>query len=290
MRALCLLDSGSEVCLVPTKYVKMTEVRPASKRLFAADGTLIPLLGEALIRAELGDVIVYINGFVSDNINDLILGVDFMKKNRAVWNFDTGIVELNGIKYELEERANKENWCRRVVCEESVLLPPKSESIVSGRVMLHSVSGSNIAGQWASNLNRLTPSVSVAQVLIPERLSNVPMRVLNTGETAAYMKKGSTIADLEQVEVCEYIEDENSSSDLDPIQAAVIGKMIDGIDESITKSEKEELRALLTEFKSVFAFSENELGRTSATRHEIDTGNARPIKQRLRRQPGRIKK
>jgi len=222
---------------------------------------------------------------VSDHINDLILGVDFMKKNRAVWNFDTGIVELNGIKYELEERANKENWCRRAACEENVLLPPKSESIVSGRVMLHSVSGTNTAGQWASNLNRLTPSVSVAHVLIPERLLNVPMRVLNTGETAAYMKKGSTIADLEQVEVCEYIKDENSSSDLDPMQAAVMGKMIDGIDESITKSEREELRALLTEFKSVFALSDNELGRTSATRHEIDTGDARPVKQRLRRQP-----
>jgi len=57
MRALGLLDRGSEVCLVPTKYVKMAEVWPASKRLFAANG----MLGEALIRAELGDVIVYIN-------------------------------------------------------------------------------------------------------------------------------------------------------------------------------------------------------------------------------------
>ena len=42
---------------------------------------------------------------------------------------------------------------------------------------------------------------------------------------------------------------------------------------------------LLLEFSAAFSLSENELGRTSVAKHAIDTGEARPVRQRLRRQP-----
>jgi transposase InsO family protein len=48
---------------------------------------------------------------------------------------------------------------------------------------------------------------------------------------------------------------------------------------------KERLRALLSEFRSVFSVNENDLGRTVLLSHGIDTGDAAPVRQQLRRHP-----
>src|SRR5688572_25604686 len=48
---------------------------------------------------------------------------------------------------------------------------------------------------------------------------------------------------------------------------------------------REQLRELLTEFSDVFSVGEGDLGRTNVTTHRIDTGDAGPVRQPLRRQP-----
>jgi len=45
---------------------------------------------------------------------------------------------------------------------------------------------------------------------------------------------------------------------------------------------------LLQTYQDVFSKSEYDLGRTTLTEHRIDTGDARPIKQGLRKQPQTI--
>ncbi len=42
---------------------------------------------------------------------------------------------------------------------------------------------------------------------------------------------------------------------------------------------------LISEFQDVFSKGDDDLGQTDLVEHRIDTGNARPIRQRLRRQP-----
>jgi hypothetical protein len=69
-------------------------------------------------------------------------------------------------------------------------------------------------------------------------------------------------------EVSEHLQDllERSAKELDP-------------------SEREKLAELLTEFQDVFARSEFDFGGFTALEHEIDTGDAHPIKERMRRTP-----
>ena len=49
--------------------------------------------------------------------------------------------------------------------------------------------------------------------------------------------------------------------------------------------QQERLWQLLFEFKDSFALSEEEVGQTHLVQHEIDTGDARPIKMHPRRIP-----
>ena len=51
----------------------------------------------------------------------------------------------------------------------------------------------------------------------------------------------------------------------------------------LSTDQREQLRQLLTKFKDSFVWSEQDVGYTHLMQHEIDTGDARPVKIRPRR-------
>lgn len=57
------------------------------------------------------------------------------------------------------------------------------------------------------------------------------------------------------------------------------------VSESLSESESVQLSVLLNNYKSVFAFNDNELGSTSLIEHSIDVGETKPIFQRPYRIP-----
>lgn len=60
--------------------------------------------------------------------------------------------------------------------------------------------------------------------------------------------------------------------------------LTDSVDPSVTEEEKVRLKELLHEYADVFSKSEVDLGCTDLGVHFVDTGEARPIKQKLPRQ------
>jgi len=61
--------------------------------------------------------------------------------------------------------------------------------------------------------------------------------------------------------------------------------LLDGVDDSIPESACLALKTILMKHQDVFSQNENDLGRTSIIMHHIDTGDARPVRQPLRRYP-----
>src|SRR5258708_30221449 len=70
---------------------------------------------------------------------------------------------------------------------------------------------------------------------------------------------------------------ENSRSHLQPV--------LQSLPDQLTEDEVAEATELIERYHDVFSSHEYDLGRTNLMEHTIDTGNARPICQRLRRQP-----
>ena len=50
----CLLDTGSEVCLFPEGIIDSVTVRKTNRTLKAANGTVIPILGEVTLPVFIG--------------------------------------------------------------------------------------------------------------------------------------------------------------------------------------------------------------------------------------------
>jgi len=86
----------------------------------------------------------------------------------------------------------------------------------------------------------------VAGTLLPNRSTNLPVRVLNATEKPVVIRQGTTVSDI---------------------------------------SIKERLRSLLKKYAGIISLHELDLGWTDLVTHAIDTGDAKPIRQQLRRHP-----
>jgi hypothetical protein len=280
---LCLLDTGADVSLIPTSKAGGAAVKPTSQKLFAVNGTEISVRGEVEIAASADGVPIRIAGLVSDHVTDVILGIGFLAEHKMLWDFASATVQIAGVSQQMYSKPLR-NWCRRVVLADAVTLPPSSESVVSTKVVFEGGVGCVDHGEWATVINEPSPGVSVERTLIPPRTVDVPVRVANLNEAAVEWAAGTVVADLDQVEVY----DDGTAQPTpgySPEQLAILKSMVDGVDDSVTKDERDRLLSLLTEYASAFSLREDEIGHTTVTRHAIDTADALPVRQRLRRQP-----
>ena len=81
----CLLDTGSETTVIPASVVDAELIRSTSHVLTAANGTSIPLLGEVTLKIQIGRFTSSIFGLVTEHVDEVMIGIDWMTINRVVW-------------------------------------------------------------------------------------------------------------------------------------------------------------------------------------------------------------
>jgi len=72
---------------------------------------------------------------------------------------------------------------------------------------------------------------------------------------------------------------------ISPAHEEVIQQMVDGLPSELTSEQREKVRGLLTQHRTILSLGDHDVGRTHLVEHTIDTGDHRPIRQPLRRQP-----
>jgi predicted aspartyl protease len=117
----CLLDTGSEVSLLPASLVESSLTQPTRLRLSAANGSQINVQGEATLNMKVGEFNTTVTGLVSDHIVDIILGIDWLTETGAVWDFRRSRIELGGSMHPLHSLSSRTVWCNRVVFQEDLL-------------------------------------------------------------------------------------------------------------------------------------------------------------------------
>jgi hypothetical protein len=102
----CLLDTGSEISLLPASMVSPGQLRNTLQTLSAANGTSIPVLGEAIVPIKLGNFSTTVKGLVSAHIVEVMLGIDWLTASAAVWDFGKGCINF-------WERGSSVAWKKR---------------------------------------------------------------------------------------------------------------------------------------------------------------------------------
>ena len=99
-----LVDTGSQRSILNSDFCQTSQLCPVKGRLIAVNGNTIPVLGEVRLRLRLGDMVVYHNFWVSDQIREGIIGNDFLSKHHAVLDLGKGEMNIRGSRLSLVSR------------------------------------------------------------------------------------------------------------------------------------------------------------------------------------------
>ena len=279
-----LLDTGSDTSLIPYGLVKDVSLEPTTHGIFAANGSALRVRGKTTITVMVNDHFMDIEGLVTDNVAEMIVGIDWLSARSARWDFETSQITIDGSAYQLHARPPK-GWCRRVSLQEDCVIPARTESLLPVDVLVSDV-GDALKSKstiWLVDAVELRPGLLVARSLVPDRFTDVPLRVMNLSSDPVRLSAGTVMAELQTADV-EAERQPNANTDSEDRDELIQG-MVDKVHCSVGIEERRKLYQVLNEYSDVLSRGENDLGRTDLVRHRIDTDDAPPVRQPLRRHP-----
>jgi len=164
----CLVDTGSEVTLVPRDLIKRfrcLEMNPLTCRVFASTNTPIRIDGEVQLPFFLGERCLWTNTLVSEDVEEPMLGIDWLKKYDCVWNFKTGLVCIDG--QPTVTFTHRHIKSRQVLVQEYQEIPPRSQKEIIARMTLHSTHEPE--EDIMVETNRLKAELYVGRTFLPTR-------------------------------------------------------------------------------------------------------------------------
>jgi len=246
--------------------------------------TVINVVGEVMIKIRIGDLILPTRFVLSDKITEPMLGVEWLRCNRMIWDFAKDILLVNGVVFLLIP-GEKGGMCRRVVATEKVIVPARSQAIVPGRVEMIRMSSDSDGGVWTTDVSELRNGVNVARAILPESLNDLHILVLNCSDEPCEINAETMLTELSLAQCAEQAENETLTKEVCGQSYAHLSKLLDGLDAGVSDAQRVELVIILREFADVFSTGELDLGETSLAAHRIDTGDAMLMRQTLRGQP-----
>ena len=69
----CMLDTRSDVMLLPASIIRGLSLRPSTTELRAVKGMKIPILGESMVNAKLSDKKIQFTSLAMEHVDELLL-------------------------------------------------------------------------------------------------------------------------------------------------------------------------------------------------------------------------
>ena len=102
-----LLDTGSEITLIPTSWVKSKDWRVSNQQLQAANGTEIVVQGEVTVSTRLRDLIMPTSCLVAEGITEFMIGLDWINLNVDSIDVKNNKIVVRGRTFRLEKGLTK---------------------------------------------------------------------------------------------------------------------------------------------------------------------------------------
>ncbi|CAG2250991.1 unnamed protein product [Mytilus edulis] len=248
-----------------------------------------PILGKVDVELNIDDLIIYQELTVLENLTfNIILGIDFLKANKAHINFENNTlaiqenllnVPLNNIETMNEHYAHVKTIAVEVI-------PPHCEMIIPVRLSVRHRNNSTVILEpnFSNDIKNLVGSKVVVNVQNGKAL----YRILNPTGLSIKLYRNKKIAKAFEI-------DKNgifASNDNDSIYKSIKVNKYQNVEkelgikinENLNADQRKQLTELLSRNRNVFAKDITELGKTSYHYHRIDTGNAPPVQSMPYRQ------
>jgi hypothetical protein len=302
--APCLVDTGCQLSLVPSKIVTGLPLRPAVKQVMAANGTTIEVDGAITTTVSLNGYDTTVDFLVTKDVSEVMLGMDFLGNKACSRDFATSTLWLEG--HQLSLHAGPPGFrCRRVLAMETVIVPPRSRMIIPALAPLHRLDPSSSDALFESR--QIRPGLLVARAVASGRATRLPLCLLNLTNEPQNINSEECIGTLEPLSSpAQIIEGKfdpatdghptSASSFVNPVSEsapeeapssrdqelkAAIDTMLEQTSPDLTADQREQVYATLW-FRNTLSINDFDIGYTDLVSHRIDTGDHPPIRETLR--------
>jgi len=124
----CLLDSGCEHTLMPLDLIRRCGygTRKTNMVVRSANDTKLELAGKTTVNIRLCNDNILVQTLVSHDIDEVMLGYDYLMENDCVWSFGVNQILTGGNSYTPFARQGQPK-CRRLFVTSDIVIPAKQE-------------------------------------------------------------------------------------------------------------------------------------------------------------------
>ena len=308
----CLVDTGSSRTII--SRTTFNQISPRNRRrlvtidisllsLKLADGSPLACYAGIIVPVRIGNVVVKQAVLVANISDPAILGLDFMRSHGCQIDMTTQEFEVRGQRVPYNQTKNRADQ-GKVRLDKNCEIEPRCQTIVWTKADETFQFGCLIEANpdFEQRYN-----LKVASCLAGESVDMIPIRLMNIGLNPVKLYKNTVVAFVEplqgdpvnlfetestgqvQHDIVNQIHVQPDTSPDCPTQEEELPEYLSDLYAQATIGmeweQKQVVAQLLKDLKSVFAENSSDLGRTTVAEHEINTGDAVPIKQRPRRTP-----
>jgi len=198
--------------MLPRRFVPHVPLSFTDVKVYAANGTTIPVLGTVTVNFEVAGVPVYCRFLVSDAVDEPMLGIDWLVANDCAWDFVCSTIKIAGKEVALVNRPRRP-VIRRVYLEENVVVPPWTQVNVPVRLTWTSYERGANNTEWVLDFKQTSQGVLVARSLLPNEDSKTFVRVVNLMDQPRDLQAESCVGSAYPAQV---VDDRPSGRDPDP--------------------------------------------------------------------------
>ncbi|HSN23166.1 MAG TPA: reverse transcriptase family protein, partial [Methylomicrobium sp.] len=195
-----LLDTGCERNICPRRVLPHATLEPTGHRLFASNGTVIPLLGQVSTVIKVGGAEWPVTFVVTEAVHEVILGMPFLTQNQCQWDFGRGKIKISGRTVKLHSRPSLQQ-VRRIFAAEDVVVPARHMLDVSVRIAWPNLR--TTAAGWIVEPRRSEGGVVGARTLLNDAAVESSVRVINLSDRDRHLRQGTWMGDAEPVTMTE---------------------------------------------------------------------------------------
>ena len=137
-----LRDTGCDTSVVSRRVIPDLQLQQTTQKLYAANGTEIALLGKVELTPSMSGHEVTAAVVFSEEVDDLILGIDWLGRHRCRWSVAQNLIEIYRKVVRLISRP-RQNMLRRIYAVESVVFPAGHATNLSVTMALSSLAPPN---------------------------------------------------------------------------------------------------------------------------------------------------
>jgi len=152
-----LLDSGCD------RLCRNARITPVDSKLYAANGSPISVVGMTRLLFEIQGMQMHADVFLSEDLDELIFGYEFLEGNNCEWLFGEHRIVINGLSVPLRNRPSK-GLVRRIYVCEPVVIPANTSMNVP--VRLPFVNMCTPSNEWVTESREVRPGLFAARTLL----------------------------------------------------------------------------------------------------------------------------